>query len=162
MPFLCKIFVDFSRLLKVRSYHTTKIQNCLILLIVDIRRKKLSMANPCQKCSPQIDHFWRREKFQNNFFYWLQDYGPRAERKLPFNFNFENFYEGREQDMLDATALESRTNEVYLKPDETSNLYYAEEEPDTLHSDRSPYTFQPADTQSRYITVQYSTEKILR
>ena len=35
------------------------------------------------------------------------------ERSLPFDFNFENFYAGRKQDMYDAMALESRTVRKY-------------------------------------------------
>jgi len=75
-------------------------------------------------------------------------YNQVEERSLPFDFNFENFYAGRKQDMYDAMALESRTSEVYAKPDETQH-YYLQEEPDSLHADRSPYTFEPADTFSR-------------
>ncbi|XP_023328879.1 uncharacterized protein LOC111701705 [Eurytemora carolleeae] len=98
----------------------------------------------------------KRQLLRSGRSYWSDndneqvDYNQREERKLPFNFNFENFYAGRKQDMLDATALESRTNEVYLKPDDPTNLYYAEDRLDTLHSDRSAYTFEPADTQSGF------------
>jgi hypothetical protein len=64
----------------------------------------------------------------------------REGRALPFNFNFDSFYAGREQlqDYLDAMALESRTNEVYVDPAdyEVYDRSYQE-------SPQDQYTFQP-------------------
>jgi len=80
-------------------------------------------------------------------------------RRLPFKFKFKDFYSGRKQDMKDAMAMESRQDEVYAMPDEWSQqqaeerassepVYFISEDPDSLHADRSPYTFEPADTYS--------------
>eukprot|EP00092_Neocalanus_flemingeri_P047877 GFUD01054404.1.p1 GENE.GFUD01054404.1~~GFUD01054404.1.p1 ORF type:complete len:519 (-),score=150.78 GFUD01054404.1:91-1647(-) len=78
-------------------------------------------------------------------------------RRLPFKFKFKDFYSGRKQDMRDAMAVESRQEEVYAMPDEWSGhqaeerassepVYFIAEDPDSLHADRSPYTFEPADS----------------
>jgi len=83
-------------------------------------------------------------------------------------FNFDDFYKGRNprRRMKDNMAIESRSDQVYVKPpegfqaqqeardynfhagatDEGRPVYYVVEEPDSLHSDRSPYDFEPADT----------------
>ena len=59
---------------------------------------------------------------------------------LPFNFKFSDFYQGREQDSRDATAMESRQTPVYSPPDpqpqETAPVYFTPESPDSLHADR--------------------------
>jgi len=87
---------------------------------------------------------------------------------LPFSFSFSDFYTGREQDSRDAMALESRQNPVYAQPDRQIDLltdrqspaytepepilqdqkpvFFIPESPDSLHADRSPYTFEPADS----------------
>jgi len=94
--------------------------------------------------------------------YSNDDYSERRgspERRLPFKFKFKDFYAGRKQDMRDAMAMESRQEEVYAMPDEwlgeqaesrssSEPVYFIAEDPDSLHADRSPYTFEPADTHS--------------
>lgn len=109
----------------------------------------------------------------------------RGARNLPFSFKFRDYYVGREQDREDTMALESRQDEVYALPEHSfsgressnnPNLYTAQASPslqytaqapqtpqyyvnqDTvdLHADRSPYVFEPADTQSTY-TDQYTS-----
>jgi len=66
------------------------------------------------------------------------DEQDREARSLPFSFNFDSFYAGREheQDVYDAMALESRTNEVFVDPEDydisrSSNF------------EQEQYTFQP-------------------
>merc|ERR1719430_62312 len=72
-----------------------------------------------------------------------------SEQKNPFTFEFSDFYLGRQQDMRDTMAMESRQDEVYAMP-ESSPVYFISEDPDSLHADRSPYSFVPADTHSAY------------
>jgi len=80
------------------------------------------------------------------------------------NFNFDDFYQGRRPLLPDNMAMESRSDHgVYVEPPEEfkqsrdykyhagntnsgNPVYYVVEEPDSLHSDRSPYDFEPADT----------------
>jgi len=80
-------------------------------------------------------------------------------RRLPFEFKFTDFYAGRNQDMRDAMAMESKQEEVYALPDDwldeqaesrssSEPVYFIAEDPDSLHADRSPYTFEPADAYS--------------
>jgi len=78
-----------------------------------------------------------------------------ARRKLPFNFEFEDFYSGRRQDMEDAMAMESVQQPVYALPDQFAEsrsssepVYFITEDPDSLHADRSAYSFEPADSHS--------------
>merc|ERR1719203_2487058 len=101
---------------------------------------------------------------------------PQKSRQ-PKQFDFDDFYKGREPQrrMRDNMAIESRSDQVYVKPpadfspqklqpqesrgqsardynfhggdtSEGRPVYYVVEEPDSLHSDRSPYDFEPADT----------------
>jgi len=92
---------------------------------------------------------------------------PQLSRQAK-QFDFEDFYKGRNprRRMKDNMAIESRSDQVYVKPpegfqapqesrdynfhagatDEGRPVYYVVEEPDSLHSDRSPYDFEPADT----------------
>jgi len=93
---------------------------------------------------------------------------PQLSRQ-PKQFNFDDFYKGRNprRRMKDNMAIESRSDQVYVKPpegfqqqqqesrdykyhagatEEGRPVYYVVEEPDSLHSDRSPYDFEPADT----------------
>jgi len=91
---------------------------------------------------------------------------PQLSRQ-PKQFDFEDFYKGRNprRRMKDNMAIESRSDQVYVKPPEGFQqkesrdynfhagdtdggrpVYYVVEEPDSLHSDRSPYDFEPADT----------------
>lgn len=96
----------------------------------------------------------------------------RGGRNLPFSFNFRDYYVGREQDLPDTMALESRQDEVYALPENSfsgressysahapqaaqSPQYYVNQDTADLHADRSPYVFEPADTQSTY-TDHYS------
>lgn len=103
----------------------------------------------------------------------------RGGRNLPFSFNFQDYYVGREQDLPDTMALESRQDEVYALPEFSSSgressynpvspvytpqspksssspVYYVNQDLEDLHADRSPYMFEPADTQSTY-TDQYT------
>jgi len=71
------------------------------------------------------------------------------------SYQFSDFYTGRKQDMEDATAMESRQDSVYVAPPHTEThqteeriddepVYFLSESPDSLHADRSPYTFEPA------------------
>lgn len=80
------------------------------------------------------------------------------------NFDFDDFYQGRRPLLPDNMAMESRSDHgVYVEPPEEfkqsrdykyhagstnsgNPVYYVVEEPDSLHSDRSPYDFEPADT----------------
>lgn len=91
---------------------------------------------------------------------------PQLSRQ-PKQFDFDDFYKGRNprRRMKDNMAIESRSDQVYVKPpegftphesrdykyhagatEEGRPVYYVVEEPDSLHSDRSPYDFEPADT----------------
>jgi len=91
---------------------------------------------------------------------------PQLSRQ-PKQFDFDDFYKGRapKRRMKDNMAIESRSDQVYVKPpagfqapeardykyhagdtDGGRPVYYVVEEPDSLHSDRSPYDFEPADT----------------
>merc|ERR1719225_704357 len=94
---------------------------------------------------------------------------PSQLPRQPKQFDFDDFYKGREpkRRMRDNMAIESRSDQVYVKPpagftptqpeardykyhagstEEGRPVYYVVEEPDSLHSDRSPYDFEPADT----------------
>merc|ERR1719206_328877 len=74
-----------------------------------------------------------------------------SQRKFPSQFGFSDFYLGRQQDMRDTMAMESRQEEVYAMPEPRSSstpVYFISEDPDSLHADRSPYSFEPADTHS--------------
>merc|ERR1719206_1272099 len=76
---------------------------------------------------------------------------PSHGRKIPFQFEFSDFFIGRQQDMGDTMAMESRQEEVYAMPEPRSSsspVYFISEDPDSLHADRSPYSFEPADTHS--------------
>ena len=88
----------------------------------------------------------------------------RQESRQQKSFDFDDFYRGREPLLSDNMAIESRSDQVYVQaPPEFTEaardykyhagatetgrpVYYVVEEPDSLHSDRSPYEFEPADT----------------
>ena len=94
----------------------------------------------------------------------------RSASGLPYPaFNYDDHYGGRTPDLPDSLAVESRTSEIVVKPDgsEVSGesrdysyhagntdagrpVYYVVEEPDSLHADRSPYNYEPADTQTSF------------
>jgi len=98
-----------------------------------------------------------------------QESAPKPQlSRQPKQFEFEDFYKGRNprRRMKDNMAIESRSDQVFVKPpegfqaqqesrdykyhagatEEGRPVYYVVEEPDSLHSDRSPYDFEPADT----------------
>lgn len=88
------------------------------------------------------------------------DYGPESNYvedvrnyRQP-SFAFRDFYSGRRQEQEDATALESRQDSVYVpapaqERKSTEPVYFLSEDPDSLHADRSPYTFEPAAQQAQ-------------
>ena len=113
---------------------------------------------------------WRNGRVINNVFV-PNEPGVRSpkvrqlgqESRQQKSFDFDDFYRGREPLLSDNMAIESRSDQVYVQPPpeftqardykyhagatETGRpVYYVVEEPDSLHSDRSPYEFEPADT----------------
>jgi len=110
---------------------------------------------------------YRNGRFINNIFVPNDQPVPEevtVEIRQPKSFNFDDFYKGRRPQLPDNMAMESRNdNGVYVKPpadfqqsrdykyhagntNQGNPVYYVVEEPDSLHSDRSPYDFEPADT----------------
>lgn len=39
-----------------------------------------------------------------------------------------------------------------------NSVYYTDEEPDSLHGDRSPYNYEPADTQVRFFLDHHTPD----
>jgi len=96
-----------------------------------------------------------------------------ARAGLPYQaYDFDNHYAGRTPDLPDSLAVESRQAEVVVNLDgsEVSGeprdysyhagstdagrpVYYVVEEDDSLHSDRSPYDFEPADTHTSFTSA---------
>ncbi len=96
---------------------------------------------------------------------------PQRNRQ-PKSFNYDDFYRNRpgvRHRLNDNMAVESRSDQVFVEPpagfgqsqtpkeardykyhagntNSGRPVYYIVEEPDSLHSDRSPYDFEPADT----------------
>jgi len=109
---------------------------------------------------------WRNGRVINNIFVPDGAVVPESvnvRQRQPKNFDFDDFYAGREPLLPDNMAIESRSDQVYVEaPQEFKEsrdykyhagstekgrpVYYVVEEPDSLHSDRSPYDFEPADT----------------
>merc|ERR1711953_587499 len=110
---------------------------------------------------------YRNGRFINNIFVPNDQPVPEevtVEIRQPKSFNFDDFYKERRPQLPDNMAMESRNdNGVYVKPpadfqqsrdykyhagntNQGNPVYYVVEEPDSLHSDRSPYDFEPADT----------------
>jgi len=113
---------------------------------------------------------WRNGRVINNVFV-PNEPGVRSpkvrtlgqESRQQKSFDFDDFYRGREPLLSDNMAIESRSDQVYVQPPPEFTqardykyhagatktgrpVYYVVEEPDSLHSDRSPYEFEPADT----------------
>merc|ERR1712241_1380999 len=110
---------------------------------------------------------YRNGRFINNVFVPNDAAVPEEvtiAHRQPKSFDFDDFYQGRRPLMPDNMAMESRNDHgVFVEPPEefkqsrdykyhagSTNtgrpVYYVVEEPDSLHSDRSPYEFEPADT----------------
>merc|ERR1712088_40290 len=78
------------------------------------------------------------------------------------SFAFRDFYSGRRQEQQDADAMESQQDAVFVPAPEKTEasepvyfltekseaseepVYFLNGDPDSLHADRSPYTFEPA------------------
>merc|ERR1712038_1656453 len=110
---------------------------------------------------------YRNGRFINNVFVPNNAAVPEEvtiAHRQPKSFDFDDFYQGRRPLMPDNMAMESRNDHgVFVEPpeefkqsrdykyhagstEEGRPVYYVVEEPDSLHSDRSPYDFEPADT----------------
>jgi len=110
---------------------------------------------------------YRNGRFINNVFVPNNAAVPEevtVAHRQPKSFDFDDFYQGRRPLMPDNMAMESRNDHgVFVEPPEEfkqsrdykyhagstnsgNPVYYVVEEPDSLHSDRSPYDFEPADT----------------
>merc|ERR1712038_526215 len=110
---------------------------------------------------------YRNGRFINNVFVPNNAAVPEEvtiAHRQPKSFDFDDFYQGRRPLMPDNMAMESRNDHgVFVEPPEEfkqsrdykyhagstnsgNPVYYVVEEPDSLHSDRSPYDFEPADT----------------
>ena len=103
---------------------------------------------------------------------------PRSGYPSPA-FNYDDHYRGRTPDLPDSLAVESRQQQLVLRPDgqplsappfpseETGRdynyhagstndgrpVYYVVEEQDKLHDDRSPYNYEPADTHTSFTSA---------
>ena len=105
---------------------------------------------------------------------------PRSGFPYP-SFNYDDHYRGRTPDLPDSIAIESRQQQLVLRPDgqplsappppnelaESARdysyhagstnggrpVYYVVEEQDQLHEDRSPYSFEPADTHTSFTSA---------
>jgi len=92
-----------------------------------------------------------RRKGRSRFSSSSRQNNPSHGRKIPVQFEFSDFSKGRQQDIRDTMAMESRKEEVYAEPRSSSTpVYFISEDPDSLHADRSPYSFEPADTHSAH------------
>jgi len=111
---------------------------------------------------------------------WPRSSSPYRQRSgLPYHaYNFDDHYRGRTPDLPDSLAVESRQSEVVVSPPERLGssageasgesrdysyhagntnagrpVYYVVEEQDSLHSDRSPYDFEPADANPNFASA---------